>query len=44
MRKMPKKLRPLFDIVAGTSIGAMIAAIVVSRVTKEDKSWEDNES
>jgi NTE family protein len=36
--------RPLFDIVAGTSIGAMIAAIVVSRVTKEDKSWEDNES
>lgn len=36
--------RPLFDIVAGTSIGAMIAAIIVSRVTKEEKSWEDNES
>jgi len=28
--------RPLFDIIAGTSIGAMNAAIVVSSVTKKD--------
>ena len=34
--------RPLFDIVAGTSIGAMNAAIVVSSVTKKDgRSIED---
>jgi len=34
--------RPLFDIVAGTSIGAMNAAIVVSSVTKKDgRSTED---
>jgi predicted acylesterase/phospholipase RssA len=36
--------RPLFDIVAGTSIGAMNAAIVVSSVIKkknEDNSLED---
>ena len=34
--------RPLFDIVAGTSIGAMNAAIVVSSVTRKDgKSIED---
>jgi len=41
--------RPLFDIVAGTSIGAMNSAIVVSSVTKNEgtsledpKSWEDS--
>ena len=34
--------RPLFDIVAGTSIGAMNAAIVVSSVTEKDgRSIED---
>ena len=38
--------RPLFDIVAGTSIGAMNAAIVVSSVIKknEGKSLEDPEN
>ena len=35
--------RPLFDIVAGASIGAMNGAIVVSSVTKEDKRWEEAE-
>jgi len=40
--------RPLFDIVAGTSIGAMNGAIVVSSVTKkgknlvDEKNWEDS--
>ena len=43
--------RPLFDIVAGTSIGAMNAAIVVSSVMKKNKehkgledpkNWEDS--
>ncbi len=33
--------RPLFDIIAGTSIGAMNAAIIVSSVTEEGKSLED---
>ena len=33
--------RPLFDIVAGTSIGAMNAAILVSNVVKNGKSWTD---
>ena len=32
--------RPLFDIVAGTSIGSMNAAIVVSSIIK-DKTWKD---
>ena len=39
--------RPLFDIVAGTSIGAMNAAVVVSSVIKknnEGKSLEDPEN
>lgn len=39
--------RPLFDIVAGTSIGAMNGAIVVSYVTKDKcsedpKAWQDS--
>lgn len=41
--------RPLFDIVAGTSIGAMNAAIVVSSVTRKDgrsiedpNNWQDS--
>lgn len=38
--------RPIFDIVAGTSIGAMNGAIVINNVTRndkrlEDKSWEE---
>ena len=33
--------RPLFDIVAGTSIGAMNAAILVGNVAIKNKSWKD---
>ena len=33
--------RPMFDIVAGASIGAMNGAIIVSSVTKKGKSLED---
>ena len=33
--------RPLFDIIAGTSIGAMNAAVLVSNVVIKNKSWED---
>lgn len=33
--------RPLFDIIAGTSIGGMNAAIVVSNIIK-GKSWQDS--
>ena len=33
--------RCLFDIVAGTSIGAMNAAVFVSNVVKKDKSWTE---
>jgi predicted acylesterase/phospholipase RssA len=36
-----EKDRPLFDIVAGTSIGAINAAILVSHVT-ENRSWKDS--
>ena len=36
--------RPLFDIVAGTSIGAMNAAIIVSSVTQDGKILEDNKN
>jgi predicted acylesterase/phospholipase RssA len=31
----------LFDIVAGTSIGAMNAAVLVSNVVKKDKTWSE---
>jgi NTE family protein len=31
--------RPLFDIVAGTSIGAMNAAVLVGNVIKKGKTW-----
>ena len=34
--------RPLFDIIAGTSIGAMNAAIIASHIINENGSW-DNE-
>jgi NTE family protein len=37
-KKMGRKGKPLFHIVAGTSIGAMNAAVLVSYV-KENKSW-----
>jgi len=33
--------RCLFDIVAGTSIGAMNAAVFVSNIVKRDKSWSE---
>jgi predicted acylesterase/phospholipase RssA len=33
--------RSLFDIVAGTSIGAMNAAVLVSNVVKKDKTWSE---
>ena len=36
--------RPLFDIVAGTSIGAMNGAIVVSSVTNENKNLDDEKN
>ena len=36
--------RPLFDIVAGASIGAMNGAIAVSSVTKKGKSLEDEKN
>ena len=32
--------RPLFDIIAGTSIGAMNAAVLVSNVVSKNKSWD----
>lgn len=37
--EMKHKDRPIFDIVAGTSIGAINAAILVSHVV-ENKTWE----
>jgi predicted acylesterase/phospholipase RssA len=36
-----KKEGPLFDIIAGTSIGAMNAAVLVSNVVNRDKTWEE---
>jgi predicted acylesterase/phospholipase RssA len=36
-----KKDGPLFDIIAGTSIGAMNAAILVSNVVNRKKSWKE---
>ena len=37
-----RKDGPLFDIVAGTSIGAMNAAVLVSNVVNRKKSWEES--
>jgi NTE family protein len=34
--------QPLFDIVAGTSIGAMNAAVLVSNIVKKDKTWSES--
>lgn len=36
-----KKDGPLFDIIAGTSIGAMNAAVLVSNVVNRKKSWRE---
>jgi len=40
-RNKANDYRPLFDIVAGTSIGAMNAAILVSSVVNRGKTWEE---
>ena len=32
---------PLFDVIAGTSIGAMNAAVLVSNVVNRKKSWKE---
>jgi NTE family protein len=36
-----EKDRPLFDIIAGSSMGAMNAAILVSNVVNRKKTWKD---
>jgi NTE family protein len=36
-----KKEGPLFDIVAGTSIGAMNAAVLVSNVVNRNRTWQE---
>ena len=36
-----KKEGPLFDIIAGTSIGAMNAAVLVSNIVNRNKTWEE---
>jgi NTE family protein len=33
--------RPLFDIVAGSSIGGMNAAVLVSNIVNRHKTWEE---
>src|ERR671912_309072 len=33
--------RPLFDIIAGTSIDAMNAAVLVSNVVRRNKTWTE---
>jgi NTE family protein len=40
-KKEGKEDRSLFDIVAGTSIGAMNAAVLVGNVAIKNKSWKD---
>ncbi|MFZ0513695.1 MAG: patatin-like phospholipase family protein [Candidatus Nitrosopolaris sp.] len=40
-RNSDKRDGPLFDIVAGTSIGAMNAAVLVSNVVNRNKTWEE---
>ena len=37
-----KKDGPLFGIIAGTSIGAMNAAVLVSNVVNRKKTWEES--
>jgi len=36
-----KKEGPLFDIVAGTSIGAMNAAVLISNIVNRNKTWKE---
>jgi predicted acylesterase/phospholipase RssA/DNA-binding ferritin-like protein len=39
--KLPRlNPRPLFDIVAGTSIGSMNASIIISHIVKENGTWD----
>jgi NTE family protein len=40
-KKNAEQDRPLFDIIAGTSIGAMNAAVLVSNVVKKNKDWSE---
>jgi len=39
-KESAKKEEPLFDVVAGTSMGAMNAAVLVSNVVNKNKTWE----
>jgi len=41
IKGITKKDGPLFDIIAGTSIGAMNAAVLVSSVVNRKKSWKE---
>jgi NTE family protein len=36
-----KKEGPLFDIIAGTSIGAMNAAVLISNIVNRNKTWKE---
>jgi NTE family protein len=36
-----EKEGPLFDIIAGTSMGAMNAAVLVSNIVNRNKTWEE---
>ena len=38
-KKNAEQDRPLFDIIVGTSIGAMNAAVLVSNVVGRNKTW-----
>lgn len=40
-KKHAEQGRPLFDIIAGTSIGAMNAAVLVSNVVRRNKTWSE---
>lgn len=43
VEKLPRlNARPLFDIVAGTSIGSMNASIIVSHIVKENGTWDQH--
>lgn len=37
-----KKEGPLFDIIVGTSVGAMNAAVLISNVVNRNKTWEQS--
>ena len=40
-KEIADKDGPLFDIVAGTSMGAMNAAVLVGNVINRNKTWEE---